>query len=229
MKLKDIIAKASKGEALTDEEKKFLESYDPEKAANDAAAAARRSAEKERDDAKKELDKLKDDAVAAKKAAEEKDDASKTEAEKLADEIKKLSGKVESLTKAKADAEAKAAAVQRSQGIRDAAKAAGITLAPKMMSEQLFFQMLETHLSGIDIADNAALTAALDAFKADNPGIIAAPGGGTGRAGGNPPGGGGTPKNPWAKGSENITEQALLFQSNPDKARELAAEAGVTL
>ena len=221
MKLKDIIAKASKGEALTDEEKKFLESYDPDKAVNDAAAAARRKAEEERDAAKKELEEFKS-------IADEKDGANKTETGKLSDQVNKLSAKVEMLTKAKEDAEATTAAVQRSQGIHDAAKAAGITLAPKMMSEQLFHQMLEAHLSGVDIADNAALTAALDAFKADNPGIIAAPGGGTGGAGG-APGNGGKQVNFWKKETENVTEQVALYARDPDKARAMAAEAGVTL
>ena len=229
MKIKDILAKASKAEALTDEEKKFLEAYDPDKAANDAAASARRKAEEERDTVKKELDKLKADAEAAKKAAEAKDGASKTETEKLMDSVKKLTDKVESLTKAKADAEAKAATVQRSQGIRDAAKAAGIMLAPKTVSEQLFFQMLEARLSGVDIADKAAITAALDAFKVENPGIIATAGGGTGGAGGDPLGGGNTSKNPWAKETFNLTEQGNLFARDPAKAMALAAEAGVTI
>lgn len=46
----------------------------------------------------------------------------------------------------------------------------------------------------------------------------------------NPAGGGaGTSKNPFAKDSYNMTEQAKLFKSNPEQARALAAAAGVEI
>lgn len=35
--------------------------------------------------------------------------------------------------------------------------------------------------------------------------------------------------NPWAKGQENLTEQGRIFKDSPDKARRMAATAGVTL
>ena len=221
MKIADILAKVAKGEALTDPEKEFVKAFDPDKAADDAAAGARKKAEAERDAVRAELDALKRKAD---------DDGKKglSEIEKLTATVKELNGKVNDLTKAKAEAEARAAAVKRSQDIRDAAKAAGITLAPKTVSESLFFQMLEAQLSKVDITDKAALDAAMAAFKTDNPGIIAAPGGGTGGAGGEP-GKGGTAKNPWAKDSFNVTEQIQLLQSNPDLARSMAAQHGVTI
>lgn len=42
-------------------------------------------------------------------------------------------------------------------------------------------------------------------------------------------GGSGTSKNPFAKDSYNMTEQAKLFKSNPEQARALAAAAGVEI
>ena len=46
----------------------------------------------------------------------------------------------------------------------------------------------------------------------------------------NPAGGGAGPsKNPFAKESYNMTEQAKLFRSNPEQARALAAAAGVEI
>lgn len=36
-------------------------------------------------------------------------------------------------------------------------------------------------------------------------------------------------KNPWSKGSRNLTEQARLAAENPNLAKKLAAEAGITL
>jgi membrane protein involved in colicin uptake len=228
MTIKEVLAKVRKGEALTEEEKAILEAYDPEKTANDAAAAARRKAEADLEKAKADLAKIQTDLETAKKALDSKDAEKLTEAEKMTKEMENLKTQVKAITEAKAQAEAKTAATMRSQAIRDKAKAAGIALAPKTVSEGLFFQMLEATLSGVDVADEAAITAALDKFKAENPGVIVAPGKGSGVDGGNPAAGK-TGKNPWAKESFNLTEQVNLLQTEPDKARSLASEAGIKL
>lgn len=228
MTIKEVLAKVRKGEALTEEEKTLLDAYDPDKAANDAAAAARRKAETDLEKAKADLAKLQKDLETTKSALDSKDAEKLTEVEKLTKELDILKKQVAEITKAKADAEAKTAATLRSQTIRDQAKAAGIALAPKTVSENLFFQMLEATLSGVDVADKTALTSALDKFKSENPGIIAAPGKGSGVDGGNPATSK-TGKNPWAKESFNLTEQVKLLQTEPDKARTLASEAGVKL
>jgi multidrug efflux pump subunit AcrA (membrane-fusion protein) len=228
MTIKEVLAKVRKGEALTDEEKAILEAYDPEKAANDSAAGARRKAELDLEKAKADLAKIQKDLETAKAALDSKDAEKLTETEKMTKELDNLKKQVTEITEAKAKAEAKAAATTRSQAIRDKAKAAGIALAPKTVSEGLFFQMLEATLSGVDVADEAAITAALDKFKAENPGVITAPGKGSGVDGGNPASSK-TGKNPWAKDSFNLTEQVSLLQNEPDKARSLASEAGVKL
>lgn len=221
MSIKDIIAKVTKGETLTDAEKALLQSYDPEKEKNDAAAAARRKAEDERDAAKADADKLK-------KQVEDAKQSQMTEGQKRDAEFKKLQDQVSQLTKERDDNAAKVTATTRSQAIRDAAKAAGISLAPKTVSETLFFQMLEATLSGVDISDKAKLTQALDTFKGENPGIIAAPGKGSGVNTGDPTKRTGA-KNPWAKDTINVTEQVTMYEKDPETARSLAAEAGVTL
>ena len=58
MKLADILAKVVKGDALNDEEKKFVGEYDEQKILDTAAANARKKAEKEAKDAKDALEKL---------------------------------------------------------------------------------------------------------------------------------------------------------------------------
>ena len=228
MDIKSIIEKACKGEELTDAEKEFAKTYDHEKVTNDAAAAARRKAEGERDAAKKALEKANADLDAIKAKADADSESKKTDMEKLTSNVEALTGKLDAMTKKAQAAEAQAAAVNRSQSIRDAAKAAGIALAPKTVNEGLFYQLLETTLADVDIADKAALTAALETFKTENAGVIVAPGNGSGVDTGNPSktfSG----KNPWAKESFNVTEQVMLFQSDPGKARAMAAEHGVTL
>lgn len=228
MTIKEVLAKVRKGETLTDEEKAILDAYDPDKAANDAAAAARRKAEQDTADAKAALKKLQDEADAAKKASEDASKANQTEAQRRDAEFKAMQAQVAELTKSKTEAETRATALNRSQSIRDKAKAAGIGLAPKTVSEALFFQMLEATLTGIDVSDEAAMTAALEKFKTENPGVIAAPGVGSGVKTGDPSSltGG---KNPWGKESFNVTEQVKLFQTDPAKAKQMASEAGVTL
>lgn len=228
MSIKDILAKVAKGEALTDQEKSDLAAYDPDKAANDAAAAARRKAEQEATDAKAALKKLQDEADAATKAAQDAAKANLTEAQRKDAEFKALQTQVSELTKSKTEAETKASALNRSQSIRDKAKAAGIGLAPKTVNEALFYQMLEATLSGVDVADEPALTAALEKFKTENPGVIAAPGSGSGVPTGSPSSLNGG-KNPWGKDSFNVTEQVKMFQTDPAKAKQMANEAGVTL
>lgn len=228
MSIKDILAKCARGEALTDAEKSDLAAYDPDKAANDAAAAARRKAEQEATDAKTALKKLQDEAEASKKAQEDASKATQTEAQRKEAEFKALQAQVAELTKSKAEETAKVNALNRSQSIRDKAKAAGIGLAPKTVSEALFYQLMEATLTGIDVSDETAMTAALEKFKTENPGVIAAPGAGSGVPTGSPASltGG---KNPWGKDSFNVTEQVKLFQSDPAKAKQMASEAGVAL
>lgn len=230
MKIIDILAKLKKGEELNDAEKKFLAEYDHEKATNEAAAAARREAEAKAQKAlKAREDELNAELEKLRTEAEKKVTDKQTEAEKLQISIEALTKQVSGLTEARDKAEKQAAAVARSQGIRDAAKAAGIALAPKMVSEKLFYQMLEASVGDIDISDATALTAALDGFKTANPGIIAAPGSGSGNIPGQPTLGTPSIKNPFAKDSFNLTEQMKLVKSDRAKAEQLAAEAGVKL
>lgn len=182
MDIKKILAKVAKGEELTEAEKTFLSTYDPEKATNDAAAAARRKAEEELKRVQTKLDELTAESDAVKKKAEEEKKNGMTESEKLTAQLKALADKVAAAEAKTAAAEAKAAATLRSQTIRDAAKAAGIVIAPKTVNEKLFYKILENSLAEVDIANQEQLEAALDSFKAENPGIITA--GGSGGSGG---------------------------------------------
>ena len=114
MSIKDILAKVAKGETLTDEERSTLAAYDPQAEIDKASAAARRTAEKERDEFKAQAEKSAADLAAAIEA--QKNPEKDTQLAKLAKEVEKL-------TKKNAEAEAKLKATARMDAIRAAAKA----------------------------------------------------------------------------------------------------------
>ena len=90
MNIKELLAKVTKGETLTDEEKAFVAAYDPDKVVNSTAAAARKSAEAKLREKETELQKLNADIEALRVEAEEKANANKPELEKLSKELEKL-------------------------------------------------------------------------------------------------------------------------------------------
>jgi hypothetical protein len=103
MTIKELLAKVAKGEALTDEERAELAGFDPDRASNGAAAAARKAAEKERDALKAQLDELQ-------AKLDEAGNAGKSEVEQLKAQVAKLTKAVETAqaaaTKAEADRKA---------------------------------------------------------------------------------------------------------------------------
>lgn len=209
--MKDIIAKLLKGETLTADERAKLEGYDPDKAVNDAAAAARKKAEGERDAARTELEALK-------KSAEEGKKGSQTETQKLL-------ARIEKLEKEKADADAKAAAMERATAIEAIRAKSGIKFVDGI-DPDLLKGIFSKQFDGLDdLTDEATVNDRLKTFREANKGLILSEqGGGTGRSG-QPAGGGYTSRNPWKKESFNLTEQIQLAQSNPAEAARLKAEA----
>lgn len=220
MSIKDILAKAAKGETLTDEEKSALGAYDPQAEIDRASAAARRKAEKERDDYKAKAEKSAADLAAALEAQKDpqKDD-----------QLARLAKEVEKLTKKNAEAEAKLKANARTEAIRAAAKANG-AVAAEGISAEIFDMLLDRAVGDVDTGDGDALKGALEAFKTANPAMIADLGRGGVGGKGRPAGGAGAGgANPWKEGSVNLTEQMRLINANPTEAARLASEAGVAL
>ena len=120
MKLKEILAKVAKGEALADDEKSYLGSYDPQAELDSAAAAARKRADAEAKAAKDALAALQgefDDYKAANDPA------------KGQGEIARLTKRLEKLEAERDAANAKSAALERASRIRSLAKDAGISAA----------------------------------------------------------------------------------------------------
>ncbi len=217
--IKELLAKAAKGEALSDEDKAFAAAYDPQKELDAASAAARRKAEAE---AKKALDDL---ARANEEIASLREQA---DPERAKTETAKLMARIEKLEAAKAAAEKAATEMKRTATVRDLAKAAGIVPA-KGIDPKALDLLVDNLMRDVDVADADAVREAFDGFRAANAGLIAAATvGGAGQKGDPgvnlPPAG-----NPWRKESLNLTEQMRLVKDNPNEAAKLAAEAGVKL
>lgn len=220
MNIKEILAKIARGETLTDAEKTFIAGYDPQTDIDKASAAARRKAEKERDDALAKATAAAEELEAAKAAQKnpQKDD-----------QLAKLAKEVEKLTKKNAEAEAKLKANARMEAIRAAAKANG-AVAAEGISAEIFEMLLDRAVGDVDTGDADALKGALEAFKSANPAMIADLGKGGVGVKGRPAGSGvASIANPWKEGSVNLTEQMRLLNTNPAEAQRLAGEAGVTL
>lgn len=214
MKLKDILAKIAKGEALNDEEKKFVGEYDEQTTLDAAAANARKKAEAEAAKWKAKAEKAETDLA---EALEKNKDPAKD------NEIAKLTKRMESLEKKNAALEAEKAAAARNLSIRDAMKAAGISAAKGVDADTLQ-ELITSKLKDTDLEDADAVKAVFDAFKKANPSMIAAGGiGGAGVKG--TPGGHIPQRNPWKKETFNLTEQIELSVSNPEMAATMKAEA----
>ena len=172
MKITELTAKLLKGEELTEEEKKFLGEYDPDKAANEAAAAARRKAEADAKKLADELEALKAEKAKAAEEAEKERQKGMTEAQKLAAQIEQLTKSVEEVTKAKAESDKQAAAMARKQKIaqiREANKIAFVDGVDPDLAGGAFeaaFEGLET------LDDETAVKERLTAFQTKNKALI---------------------------------------------------------
>lgn len=244
MNIKDITKKLVEGKPLSDEEKAFVESYDPDAATRTAvdaaAAAARRDAEAKLQKATADL-KAATDAQAALQA---KVKEFETNAGKLGGEaseaIRILNEKMAKLEKDRADA---------------------IAAQAKMVRETRISKLIEKaklkYVDGVDVTEvNGSLARKLDSLdddalaeieSADSPdkaqihghifskhretwkGVIAdeSGGGSGGRPAGSRPSRMSNGVNPWKSETKNLTDQISIMNSDPQKAAQLMAEAGV--
>ena len=185
MKIKDILKKVSAGKELTEEEKQFLESYDPESDESRIpktrldAEIAKVKAEKER------ADSLEQQLADAQAKIEEAENAGKTEAEKTAaanaKTLKALQTQVDALTKERDDANAKLAKSERTAKISAIAGKHNFS-----DSDYLDFLM---NSQEVDLDDEGAVSGAMKKLGETRPELFkstAKPGGGTGGNGGKP-------------------------------------------
>ena len=219
MTIKELLAKAAKGENLSDEERAFAAAYDPQRELDAASASARRKAEAETLKAREALERSQ--AELAELREQNNPELRKTETAKLMARIEKLEA-------AKTAAEAAAAAMKRTATVRDLAKAAGI-LPARGIDPKTVDLLVDNLMKDVDVDDADAVKLAFDGFRAANAGLIAAATVGGANPKGTPGATLSVAGNPWKKESLNLTEQMRLVKDNPNEAAKLAAEAGVKL
>jgi DNA repair exonuclease SbcCD ATPase subunit len=189
MDIKALLAKVAKGEALTDEEKQALTEYDPDRAANSAAAAARKKAEAE-------LKAAKDKVTELEQQLSEAGNEGKTELEKLQKALEKANK-----TLAEKDALIQKAEADRKKGIRDG-KIGKIMSGLKLMDgvdQDLVRMALDRTFADVgddDLDNETTIKPLLDGFTAKNKALI------VGDAGG----GTGTPPKDGARGGGGATD-----------------------
>ena len=205
MNIKDVIAKALKGEKLTEEERTFAGSYDPQRDIDTAAGSARRKAEADAKTAKDALDTLRAEYDAYREA---------NDPEKVRARIEELTRNAERIEAETRDIETHIAELTRQARIRSLAQDAH--LAPAKDVDGATFDLLVDHvLHDVDLEDAGAVKTAFDGFKASNAGLIAAQGIGGVGVKGTPGGSGFIPDNPFSKENFNLTRQLGLKEANP--------------
>lgn len=187
MNIKAILAKLTKGEALTDEEKSNLSGFDPDT----VAAAARKKAEAE---AKAAADKVSELEAKLTEQQEKIDNAGKTEAEKAKVEQAKIAKKL-------AEYEARVETLAREKGeIVRGYKLAGIAGNLKFVDgvdRDLITGMLKAKFANLkdeQLDDEKEVEAVLKGFRDSNKALLvddSGHGSGQKRDGSNPAGGAG--------------------------------------
>ncbi len=177
MKIGELIAKAAKGEALTEEERKALAEFDLQKQIDASAAAARKEAEAKADQAKAEAAKMQKQIDELNAAIKAKDDAGKSDLERaqeqvatFAKQLKDLQGKVE-------QAEQEKTRMLRSQQLDEVRRNAKLDWIDGVDSK-ILQRAFEGAFEGIDdLGNEDVVKPVIATFRALNKGVIRDPSG----------------------------------------------------
>ena len=175
MKLKDLLAKVAKKEQLTEDETKFLASYDPETETNNAAAAARRKAEDEAAAAKKAQADLQAQFEGLQKQLADAGKAKMSDAEKATQALTDLQKQMAELNKRYEASETEKKQLARQAKVNAVLDASGIKFVDGVDHKILRSALAGTLQSITDdnLADNNVIGPILDNFKTSNKAVIA--------------------------------------------------------
>lgn len=197
MTIKDILAKVTKGEALTAEEKAFAESYDPQQALDGVAAAARKKAEAD-------LTKATQDLAASQQALKDLQTKLDDSGNKGKSQLEQLQTQVAALTKQIGEETAAKAKLIRQQKLDDVIRGSGLQFV-KEVDGNIMRRALEQEfgpLTDDDLAVADKVKPVLTTFAARNKAVILDTSGHG--AGGSPHTPGGSPE---ASDAEHMTTE----------------------
>lgn len=218
MKIKEILKKVADGAELTDEEKSFLSSYDPEK---DDSRIPKSRLDQEIQKAKEEkarADKLDGELADLKERLEELENSGKSEAEKAKaasdKEIARLQREIEAVSKERDEAKTSLAKSERAAKIS--------ALAGKHNFADSEYLDYLANSKGVDLDDETAVSGFMKELTASSPqhfNSSAKSGGGTGGGKGGAAGSGARIKELFGKTELTLSEAAEIATLS-------AAEAG---
>lgn len=201
--IKDILTKITAGESLTDDDKAFIATYDPDATqtavVNAASAAARRKAEAKL----AETEQLR---LALETKLADKDAATMTESQKWAKQLEDLNKKVVAIEAAKADAEAKATKLVRGQAIGQIKTAKSLAWISGV-DHNIVNAAFEAEFSGLDdLSDQVEIDNRVTSFVTKNKALIVdQTGKGSGETAGTP-----TKKSGGTKTVDKMNDDELL-------------------
>ena len=165
MELKDVLAKITKGETLTDEEKTFVSTYAPpdvqaevDKRANAIKAEAERKANEK-------ITLLETQITELTQKLEEKDSAGLSEVEKMKKELERNLQSLEMLKKEKDELAKNNTSLQRNHAIDGLFGKLSFVKGANISGMKTLFGH---SLSDVDLNDEGAVKRAIDAFNEEN-------------------------------------------------------------
>ena len=167
MTIKDILAKITKGEALSDEEKAFAASYDPQKDLDGAAAAARKKAEADAEKARKDLEALQTKLTDAEVKLQDAAGKGKTDLEKLTAQVATLTQQVQA-------AQVEKAKLVRQQKLDDVIRQSGIQFVKEVDGGIMRGALVNEFgsLTDEDLAAPDKTKPVIETFRARNKAVI---------------------------------------------------------
>jgi hypothetical protein len=171
MTIKELLAKAARGETLTPEERDALAKYDPDA----AAAAARKKSESEAEEARKAAEKAAADLKALQEQIENGKRAQQTDVQRLQETLKAVQAQLETQQREATALKEQNAKSARSARIQQIAQTAGIRFVPGVdgrIMARAFEDSLAT-LKDSELEDAASFTPHVEAFRGANKAVLA--------------------------------------------------------
>ena len=194
MNIAEIIAKAAKGEELSDEEKTFATEFDFQKQIDDSAAAARRKAEERLSAADQKASDLEKKVEELTAQVEDAGNAGKSDLEKAQAKVESLTGQVAERDQQIADLTAANAQAARDKAIDGILTKSGIQFVDGVDAEMMksAFAARFAEVSDDDLGAESVVNPIIDAYKGANKATIVdnsghGSGGGGHDGGSNPP------------------------------------------